>query len=136
MVALAIDTGSGICFAGFFGGDISRAVFSLVCMPVMFGIMVGLDQKDMRLFPGCGMYSSTCGAHCGVVHSPSEFLYHRCLCICRDFVLFVVCLRGCLRHDVVWWWMFLSWWCSRFGLGQCEADDWKYTVNSFQYPRR
>ena len=43
---------------------------------------------------------------------------------------------GCLRHDVVWWWICLSWWFSRFGLGQCEADDWKYTVNSFQYPRR
>ena len=51
-------------------------------------------------------------------------------------VLFVVGLRGCLRHDVVWLWIFLSWCCLRFGLGQCEADDWKYTVNSFQYPRR
>ena len=45
-------TGSGICFAGFFGEDISRAVFSLVCTPVMLGIMVGLDQKDSyALFP-------------------------------------------------------------------------------------
>ena len=62
MVALAVDTGSGICFAGFFGGDLSRAVFSLVCTPVMFGIMVGFDQKDSyALFPG-GMYSSSCGA--------------------------------------------------------------------------
>ena len=36
----------------FFGGDLSRAVFSLVCTPVMFVIMVGLDQKDSyALFP-------------------------------------------------------------------------------------
>ena len=82
------------------------------------------------------VHSSSCGAQCGVVHSPSELLDHRCHCNCRDLVLFVDRLRGCLRHDVVWWWIFHSWWCLRFGLGQCEADDWKYTVNSFQYPRR
>ena len=39
--------------------------------------------------------------------------------------LFVGRLRGCLSYDVVWWWIFHSWWCLGFGLGQCEADDWK-----------
>ena len=41
-----------------------------------------------------------------VVHSPFEWLYHRCHCNCRDLVLFVGRLRGCLRRDVVWWWIF------------------------------
>ena len=41
-------------------------------------------------------------------------------------------LRECLRRDVVWWW-FYSWWCIRFCLGQCEADDWKFF--NFPVPR-
>ena len=45
---------------------ISRAVFSLVCTPVMLGIMVGLDQKDSyALFPGCGMYKAGIAAILG-----------------------------------------------------------------------
>ena len=39
----------------------------------------------------------------------------------------------CLRRDVLWWWLFLSWWCLRFCLGQCEADSWIYFFNYFQY---
>ena len=88
--------------------------------------------------------SSSCGAHRGVVHSPFEWLYHRCHYNCRDLVLFVgrllwLCgpfvLRECLRRDVVWWWTFLSWWCLRFRLGQCEADDWKILLQLFPVPR-
>ena len=51
------------------------------------------------------VHSSSCGAH-RVVHSPLDWLYHRCHCECRDLVLFVGRLRGCLRRDVVWWWFF------------------------------
>ena len=36
----------------------------------------------------CGMYSSSCGAYCGVVHSPFEWFDHRCHCNCRYLVLF------------------------------------------------
>ena len=34
-------------------------------------------------------------------------------------------LREFLRRDVVRWWIFHSWWCLRFCLGQCQAVDWK-----------
>ena len=40
-------------------------------------------QWDFRV------HSSSCGAHRDVVHSPFEWLYHRCHCNCRDLVLFV-----------------------------------------------
>ena len=79
-----------------------------------------------------------------VVHSPFGWLYHRRHCNCRDPVLFVgrlpcLCgpfvLRECLRRDVVWWWIFHSWWCLRFCLGQCEADGWKIPHQFFPVPR-
>ena len=44
-------------------------------------------------------------------------------------------VTSCLRRDVVWWWLFLSWWCFRFCLGQCEADDWKIFLQLFPVPR-
>ena len=102
----------------------------------IFCVKVDL-QWDFRV------HSSSCGAHCDVVYSPFEWLYHRCHCICRDLVLFVGrlpwlrgpnVLRGCLRRDVVWWW-FCSWWCLRFCLGQCEAEDWKFLLHLFPVPR-
>ena len=73
------------------------------------------------------VHSSSCGAHRDVVHN------HRCHCYCRGFVLSSAgsLLRGCLRRDVVWWWIFLSWWCFRFYLGQCEADGWKIPLLLF-----
>ena len=90
------------------------------------------------------VHSSSCGAHRDVVHSPFGWFYHRCHCNCRGFVLFVgrlpwLCgpflLRECLRRDVVWWWILLSWWCLRFFLGQCEADGWKIPHQLFPVPR-
>ena len=42
-------------------------------------------------------------------------------------------LRECLRRDVVWWWIFHFWWCLQFGLGQCDAYDWNFLINFFQY---
>ena len=62
---------------------------------------------------------------------------------CRDLVLFRQIaltlrpnvLRGCLHRDVVWWWSFHSWWCLRFCLEQCEADDWKILHQLFPVPR-
>jgi actin beta/gamma 1 len=45
--ALVVDTGSGMCKAGFAGEDAPRAVFpSIVGRPKHPGIMVGMDQKD------------------------------------------------------------------------------------------
>uniref|UniRef100_A0A0G4H9I5 Actin n=1 Tax=Chromera velia CCMP2878 TaxID=1169474 RepID=A0A0G4H9I5_9ALVE len=45
--ALVIDSGSGMCKAGFAGDDAPRAVFpTLVGRPKMPGIMVGMDQRD------------------------------------------------------------------------------------------
>jgi actin beta/gamma 1 len=47
VAALVVDTGSGMCKAGFAGDDAPRAVFpSIVGRPKMPGIMVGMDQKD------------------------------------------------------------------------------------------
>ena len=65
----------------------------------------------------------------GVVHSPFEWLDHRChlqlsVPSCSSSAY---CPAECLRRDVVWWW-FSSWWCFRFCLGQCEADDWKFLL--------
>ena len=40
-------------------------------------------QRNVRV------HSSSYGALRDVVHSPSDWLYHRCHCSCRDFVLFV-----------------------------------------------
>ena len=45
--ALVVDSGSGMCKAGFAGEDAPRAIFpSIVGRPKMPGIMVGMDQKD------------------------------------------------------------------------------------------
>ena len=49
--------------------------------------------------------------------------------LCGPYVLW-----ECLRRDVVWWWIFHSWWCLRFCLGQCEADDWKIHHQLFPVP--
>ena len=73
------------------------------------------------------VHSSICGAHRDVVHSPLEWLHHRCFAIVvtsysssADCLLSgPLVLRECLRRDVVWWW-FYSWWCLRFCLGQWE----------------
>ena len=46
-------------------------------------------QWDFRV------HSSSCGALCGVVHSPFEWFYHRCHCNYRDLVLFVGRLPCC-----------------------------------------
>ena len=46
-IALIIDNGSGMCKAGFAGGDAPRAVFpSIVGRPRHQGVTVGMDQKD------------------------------------------------------------------------------------------
>ena len=45
--ALVVDTGSGMCKAGFAGDDAPRAVFpSIVGRPRQPGVMVGMGQKD------------------------------------------------------------------------------------------
>ncbi|KAM9995486.1 hypothetical protein ACTFIY_001671 [Dictyostelium cf. discoideum] len=45
--ALVIDNGSGMCKAGFAGGDAPHAVFpSIVGRPRYTGVMVGMGQKD------------------------------------------------------------------------------------------
>eukprot|EP00928_Gymnodinium_smaydae_P080419 TRINITY_DN64115_c0_g1_i1.p1 TRINITY_DN64115_c0_g1~~TRINITY_DN64115_c0_g1_i1.p1 ORF type:complete len:377 (-),score=49.03 TRINITY_DN64115_c0_g1_i1:78-1208(-) len=45
--ALVIDSGSGMCKAGFAGDDAPRAVFpSIVCRPKKPAIMVGVDQRE------------------------------------------------------------------------------------------
>ena len=60
-------------------------------------------QLDFRV------HSSSCGAYHDVVHSPLEWLFHRCHCYCRDLVLLrPLVLRECLRRDVVLWWIFHS----------------------------
>ena len=46
-------------------------------------------QLDFRV------HSSSCGAICGVVHSPFDWLDHRCHCDCRVLVLFVDRLPCC-----------------------------------------
>ena len=46
-------------------------------------------QLDFRV------HSSSCGAQCGVVHSPFEWLDHRYHCNCRYLVLFVGSLPCC-----------------------------------------
>ena len=47
VATLVVDTGSGMCKAGFAGDDAPKAVFpSIVGRPKMPGIMVGMDQKD------------------------------------------------------------------------------------------
>ena len=86
---------------------------------------------------GGGVHSSSCGTHHEVVHSPLDWFYHRCHCNYRDRRQTALTLRPyvlpeSLRRDFVWWW-FYSWWCLRFCLGQCEADDWKIHLIYFQF---
>ena len=103
------------------GGDAPRAVF--LCVMPMKGKHIinylqyheygfGRPSLEREVQWDFRVHSSSCGAHRVVVHSPFEWLYHRCHCYCRDLVLFVgrlpwLCvpdvLRGCLRCDVVWW---------------------------------
>ena len=45
-----------------------------------------------------------------------------------------MCCGSVCVADVVWWWIFYSWWCL-FCLGQCEADDWKIPHQLFPVPR-
>ena len=99
---------------------------SCVCHPsvALLCVWIGRPSLEREVQWDFRVDSSSFGAYRDVVHSPFEWLFHRCHCYCRDLV-FV--------RDVVWWWLFLSWWCLRFGLGQCEADDWKYFFNCFQY---
>ncbi|PIO60318.1 hypothetical protein TELCIR_18189 [Teladorsagia circumcincta] len=45
--ALVIDSGSGMCKAGFAGDDAPRAVFpSIVGRPRHQGVMIGMGKKD------------------------------------------------------------------------------------------
>ena len=66
-------------------------------------------QWDVRV------HSSSCGAHCGVVHSPFEWVgpslplqlsLPRALRRQIALTLRPNVLRGCLRRDVVWWCFF------------------------------
>ena len=43
------------------------------------------------------VHSSSCGAHRDVVHSPLDWLYHRCHCKCRDLVFVGRLLTDCCR---------------------------------------
>ena len=82
------------------------AQLSLVFMVVsVFCAMLGSTLDTCRLVRcNVRVHSSSCGALLGVVHSPFQWLDHRCHCNCRDLVLFV--LRECFRRDVVWWCFF------------------------------
>ena len=69
---------------------------SCVCLLSVAGYEYGFSdllerevQRDVRV------HSSSCGAHRDVVHSPFEWLYHRCHYNCRGFVLFVGRLPCC-----------------------------------------
>ena len=123
----------------------TKHTFYELCLPFVVALVcVWIWQTQSRAGSTVvvRVHSSSCGAQCGVVHSPFEWFYHRCHCNCRDLVLFVgrlpwLCgpfvLRECLRRDVVWWWIFHSWWCLLFCLGQCEAGDWKILlISSFK----
>ena len=61
-----------------------------MCCACLLSVAWVWAQWDVRVL------SSSRGAHCGVVHSPSDLLYHRCHCCCRDFVLFVDCRGVCV----------------------------------------
>ena len=41
-----------------------------------------------------------------------------------------------VRRGIVWWWKFLSRWCLRFKLGQCDANDGKIHHQSLSVPKR
>ena len=122
----------GVGFGLLSNPDRKHTIYEL-CLPIVRGLgyVYGFSdllerevQRDVRV------HSSSCGTHRDVVHSPFDWLYHRCHCYCRDHVLFDgrlpwLCgpnvLRACLCRDVVWW----SGWCLQFYLGQREADFWK-----------
>ena len=111
---------------------------SCVCHPSVAGfgmdlagpVSSGKVQLDFRV------HSSSCGAQCGVVHSPFEWLDHRCHCNCRDLVLFVGrmprCGGVCVAMSCGGGGLLLI--VLRFCLGQCEADDWKI-LQLFPVPR-
>ena len=70
-----------------------------LCLPSErgFGIVYGLGRPSLEreVQWDFRVHSSSCGAHCGVVHSPFEWLDHRCHCNCRDLVLFLGRLPCC-----------------------------------------
>ena len=73
--------------------------------------------------------------------APFEWLHHRCLAIVVTFTLrrqTALTLQPlgaarvfASRCRVV---VEVSWWCLRFCLGQCEADDWKIHLHLFPVP--
>ena len=87
-------------------------------------------QWDFRV------HSSSCGALCGVVHSPFEWFYHRCHCNYRDLVLFVGRLPCCRSVCVA-----MSCGGGFFSPGCAYDSVWdsvkpiagKYFFNYFQY---
>ena len=64
---------------------------SCVCHRVWLGNEYGFRRPSLEreVQWDVRVHSSSCGAHRDVVHSPFEWLYHRCHCNCRGFVLFV-----------------------------------------------
>ena len=98
------------------GSTQSTPSTSCVCHLSVALVCVWIGQTQSRAgevqWDAC-VLSSSCGAHCGVVHNPFGRLYHCCHCNYPDLVLFVdrlpwFCgpvLRRCLRRDVVWWWI-------------------------------
>ena len=90
-----------------------RITIHVLCLPSERGMGMGTVGRS------CSQLQSR--SHCGVVHSPSDLLYHR-LPLQAVVLRALRRLQGCLRHDVVWW----SRWCLQFYLGQLEAVYWKY----------
>ena len=94
--------------------DTKHTIYEL-CLPIERGLgmsWIFRPSLEREVERDVRVHSSSCGTHRDVVHSPFDWLYHRCHCNCRDHVLFVgrlpwLCgpnvLRGCLRRDVVWW---------------------------------
>ena len=69
----------------------STTSWSCVCHVCVALVCVWIWQTQSRAGSTVvvRVHSSSCGAQLGVVHSPFEWLDHRCHCICRDLVLFV-----------------------------------------------
>ena len=93
---------------GFGGDDTSRAVFFLPCQGcsssssltewwtfLFYEYGFSRPSLEREVQSDFRVHSSSCGAHCGVVHSPFEWLDHRCHCSCRSLVLFVGRLPCC-----------------------------------------
>ena len=130
------------CIAGFTGDDVPRAWLleefhtSLVFMAVsVFCAMLGSHWIHAFWYVAMCVSTAPVAAHRDVVHSPFECFYHRCHCYCRGFVLSSAdsLLRGCLRRDVVWWWIFLSWWCFDSIWDSVKPIAGNYLFYYFQY---